>query len=84
MWYSAVPCHCSSSTVEHGQPVINSDFSSNDTAILVSLRHLAQNIVVDGRNRKATCGQIQGDYECVELWCQLNAYITFGLGLRKF
>jgi hypothetical protein len=37
-----------------------------------------------GSPRKATYGQIQGDYEWLQLWRQLYAYITSSFGLGKF
>jgi hypothetical protein len=42
--------------------------------------------LMEGREkqRKKMYGQIQEDYEWLELWCQLYTYITSGLGLRKF
>lgn len=34
--------------------------------------------------QKATYGRIKGDYDYLELRCQLYAYITSGIGLRRF
>jgi hypothetical protein len=53
-------------------------FFSKLAEILVSLRnrHLAQVTVVSDIYRKATHGQIQEDYERLELCRQLYAYVT--------
>jgi hypothetical protein len=57
---------------------INSRSSPNQAEIFLSLcnRYLAHVTVVNGIQRKATYGQIQGDYERLELCRQLYAYVT--------
>jgi hypothetical protein len=44
--------------------------------VSLRIRYLAQVTVVNGLYRKATYGQIQGDYERLELCRQLYAYVT--------
>lgn len=58
-------------------------FSSKQADILVSLinTHFTKIIVVTDRYRKATYGQIQGDYKRQELWFQPHVHIASSVGL---